>query len=697
MANGIRSSSVYSSPAHDSPASAQRRPSKKSSFLSLKRDKKSTETLSPASPAESSNYSRSAVTSPSSFHAFGLDSPDSPTISYPYSLKSQRSRSGSKGANSAKEVRSPGRAKEKHRETRSPPPTDEWALDYSGESQEYVPWPAAEDEETNEVRSRANSGPSRRHPWDHHMPVARSINYPYRDSGSSTLSQFEPPPQTPIDDYSFREHVFSIPVVVAAPVPGVATMDALVDGMNGSSEEEQYAGLSNLASNRSHFKKTGHHPLYHPPLPTPPPGVKLGGGRPRESRRHGGSDSDELDSPLPSPALSRRSHHSSEKKSRPRSSRASSNTTVTTRYPTFTMPTIELSSSKGSVSSKDDYSFSNDSSFRNSVASDAFILPTKSMAPSISDIIRAHAPAEQQARSMIMKKASAEQNRLRQQTSLDNARSLPTIEDPDLLSRSSVDTLAEEIRHTLRTQAASPVMTQPPLRTPSRPPKSRPQSSGTDYTRSPISEGRRNSSLFSYSTVSDVTPTAQLDLSGLTMAPTNSPSQTIAQYLHSSRLTTILKLTRAPHASHENPLSISLSDLGCPTGTPLVVFLGLGCVRHIMGLYDEMAECLGLRLITIDRYVSGSAVAVFRSDVFCRWGLGKSDSPRSKLVKGIPEWASVVEEVLDQLGVGQCSIMAHSAGAPYALAFANRFPERIRGDVCLLAPWVGGGEGCECN
>jgi hypothetical protein len=31
------------------------------------------------------------------------------------------------------------------------------------------------------------------------------------------------------------------------------------------------------------------------------------------------------------------------------------------------------------------------------------------------------------------------------------------------------------------------------------------------------------------------------------------------------------------------------------------VFLGLGCVRHIMGLYDEMAECLGIRLITIDR------------------------------------------------------------------------------------------------
>jgi pimeloyl-ACP methyl ester carboxylesterase len=57
------------------------------------------------------------------------------------------------------------------------------------------------------------------------------------------------------------------------------------------------------------------------------------------------------------------------------------------------------------------------------------------------------------------------------------------------------------------------------------------------------------------------------------------------------------------------------------------------------------------------------------------------------------QWASVVEEVLDILHIEQCSIMAHSAGAPYALSFANKIPSRIRGDICLLAPWVGGSEG----
>lgn len=59
------------------------------------------------------------------------------------------------------------------------------------------------------------------------------------------------------------------------------------------------------------------------------------------------------------------------------------------------------------------------------------------------------------------------------------------------------------------------------------------------------------------------------------------------------------------------------------------------------------------------------------------------------------EWAAAVEEVLDQLHINECSIVAHSAGAPYALSFANRVPNRIRGDLCLLSPWIGGSEGGE--
>lgn len=59
------------------------------------------------------------------------------------------------------------------------------------------------------------------------------------------------------------------------------------------------------------------------------------------------------------------------------------------------------------------------------------------------------------------------------------------------------------------------------------------------------------------------------------------------------------------------------------------------------------------------------------------------------------QWAGVVEEVLDLLRIPECSVMAHSAGGPYALSFANKLKHRVRGDICLLAPWVGGGENGE--
>jgi hypothetical protein len=56
------------------------------------------------------------------------------------------------------------------------------------------------------------------------------------------------------------------------------------------------------------------------------------------------------------------------------------------------------------------------------------------------------------------------------------------------------------------------------------------------------------------------------------------------------------------------------------------------------------------------------------------------------------QWAGVVEEVLDLLQIEHCSVMAHSAGSPYALSFANKCRKRIRGNIYLLAPWVGGND-----
>ncbi len=140
----------------------------------------------------------------------------------------------------------------------------------------------------------------------------------------------------------------------------------------------------------------------------------------------------------------------------------------------------------------------------------------------------------------------------------------------------------------------------------------------------------------------------------------------MAQYLRSPRLTQLMTLRRPINSG----VTVSFADVGSPIGHPLILFLGLGCVRYIVGLYDEMAETLNLRLLCIDR-----------------WGLGRtSEMPPER--RGMLEWANVVEEVADQLGLEKFSIVAHSAGAPYALASALRLENRVHGSVHLLAPWV---------
>lgn len=153
---------------------------------------------------------------------------------------------------------------------------------------------------------------------------------------------------------------------------------------------------------------------------------------------------------------------------------------------------------------------------------------------------------------------------------------------------------------------------------------------------------------------------------GLDRSSSSATDERIANYLRSPRLTTLLKLKNHPNTN----MTVSLADVGLSTGHPVIVFLGLGCVRYLVALYDELAEALGLRLVCIDR-----------------WGLGKTTEVPD-LERGFLEWSTVVEEVTDQLNITQFSILAHSAGAPYALASSLRLDQRVRGSIHLLAPWV---------
>ncbi|SPO34735.1 uncharacterized protein PSFLO_00206 [Pseudozyma flocculosa] len=125
------------------------------------------------------------------------------------------------------------------------------------------------------------------------------------------------------------------------------------------------------------------------------------------------------------------------------------------------------------------------------------------------------------------------------------------------------------------------------------------------------------------------------------------------------------------HSGPGRPYRVSYADVGARAGSPVFVFLGLGAVRHLVGLYDELAAALGLRLICIDR-----------------WGLGRSDDvPMER--RSILAWSAVVNEVADRLGLARFSLLAHSAGAPYAMATALVFGERLVGPVHLLSPFTG--------
>lgn len=238
-----------------------------------------------------------------------------------------------------------------------------------------------------------------------------------------------------------------------------------------------------------------------------------------------------------------------------------------------------------------------------------------------------------------------------------STRSRTITEDSEVSqSRSSIDSITGEIMQSIQHQGAA------------RPALHHTRSQPSFSTPSPTRYRERTGSTFGDSpseSPSYASPLSCSESRPFCGMPTT--DEEITQYIRSARLTRLMTLRRPPN----HHLVVSLADVGCKDGHPIVVFLGLGSVRYLVALYDELAESLGLRLICIDR-----------------WGLGKTgDVPDSR--RGFREWSTIVEEVLDQLGVNKFSIIAHSAGAPYALASSIRLEARVHGSIQLLAPWVG--------
>lgn len=140
-------------------------------------------------------------------------------------------------------------------------------------------------------------------------------------------------------------------------------------------------------------------------------------------------------------------------------------------------------------------------------------------------------------------------------------------------------------------------------------------------------------------------------------------SDAVDEYLLSSRLSQKI-------SDPQTGRVISFSEVGDPEGSVIFCCVGMGLTRFITAFYDELALTLKLRLVTPDRP-----------------GVGGSESHMDGLDTPL-SWPDDVRAICQHLKITKFSILAHSAGAIYALATALRIPQHIRCRVHLLAPWI---------
>ncbi|KAG6000498.1 hypothetical protein E4U21_005404 [Claviceps maximensis] len=146
-------------------------------------------------------------------------------------------------------------------------------------------------------------------------------------------------------------------------------------------------------------------------------------------------------------------------------------------------------------------------------------------------------------------------------------------------------------------------------------------------------------------------------------ASADSIDDAVESYLCAPRLS---QKIQHPHTGR----IISFSEVGDATGSAIFCCVGMGLTRYITGFYDELALTLKLRLITPDRP-----------------GVGGSE-PYADDTTSPLSWPDDVYAICQALKITKFSILAHSAGAIYALATALRMPQHIRGRIHLLAPWI---------
>lgn len=142
-----------------------------------------------------------------------------------------------------------------------------------------------------------------------------------------------------------------------------------------------------------------------------------------------------------------------------------------------------------------------------------------------------------------------------------------------------------------------------------------------------------------------------------------SVEEEVEKYLAAPRLTQKIRHPRTGR-------TIAFSEVGDPNGFVVFCCVGMGITRYIMTFYEELARTLKLRLITPDRP-----------------GVGESEAVPDRLQNPLT-WVDDVAVICSCLEISRFSLLAHSAGAIYALATALKMPQFVRGRIHLLAPWI---------
>lgn len=140
-------------------------------------------------------------------------------------------------------------------------------------------------------------------------------------------------------------------------------------------------------------------------------------------------------------------------------------------------------------------------------------------------------------------------------------------------------------------------------------------------------------------------------------------SDEVEAFLGSPRLTQKIRHPRTGR-------TIAFSEVGDPNGSVVLCCVGMGLTRYVTSFYDEIAKANKLRIITPDRP-----------------GVGETEPMPAERSTPLA-WVDDVAVICSSLGVERFSLLAHSAGAIYALATALKMPQYIRGKIHLLGPWI---------